>query len=135
MLLVIVGRQVDDDLAMVVTLGDRVDKVDPGITELICGDASENVGCHMTQRFAALRQRSERTLVIAQHDLEIRGPGEMLGTRQTGNAEFKVADLQRDKGLLDDVQKAAALLYRHHPECVSPLLSRWLPNHDQYLNV
>ena len=49
--------------------------------------------------------------------------------------EFKVADLQRDKGLLDDVQKAAAILHSRYPAAISPLLSRWLPNHDQYLNV
>ena len=86
------------------------------------------------ERLSTMRETSDG-FKIAEKDLELRGPGELFGTRQTGLWEFKVADLQRDKGLLDDVQKAAALLYRHHPECVSPLLSRWLPNHNQYLNV
>ncbi|TPE53445.1 ATP-dependent DNA helicase RecG [Maribrevibacterium harenarium] len=72
---------------------------------------------------------------IAEKDLELRGPGELLGTRQTGLLEFKVADLQRDKALLDDVQQAAQYLYQYHPDCVSPLLSRWLPQHSRYLNV
>lgn len=72
---------------------------------------------------------------IAEKDLELRGPGELLGSRQTGLLEFKVADLQRDKSLLDDVQKAAAILYQHYPEHVSPILSRWLPQSQQYLNV
>lgn len=86
------------------------------------------------ERLSTMRETSDG-FKIAEKDLELRGPGELLGTRQTGLWEFKVADLQRDKGLLDDVQKAAALLHAHHPEHVSPLLSRWLPNHNQYLNV
>jgi ATP-dependent DNA helicase RecG len=86
------------------------------------------------ERLSTMRETSDG-FKIAEKDLELRGPGELLGTRQTGLWEFKVADLQRDKGLLDDVQKAATLLHTHYPERISPLLSRWLPNHDQYLNV
>lgn len=85
-------------------------------------------------RLATMRETIDG-FKIAEKDLELRGPGELMGTRQTGLLEFKVADLQRDKALLQDVQKAAALLFQHHPECVSPLLSRWLPKHNQYLNV
>lgn len=72
---------------------------------------------------------------IAEKDLELRGPGELMGSRQTGLLEFKVADLQRDKALLNDVQRAAVTLYQEYPEHVSPILSRWLPKHQQYLNV
>lgn len=86
------------------------------------------------ERLSTMRETSDG-FKIAEKDLELRGPGELLGTRQTGLWEFKVADLQRDKGLLDDVQKAAALLHSRYPDRISPLLSRWLPNHDQYLNV
>lgn len=86
------------------------------------------------ERLSTMRETSDG-FKIAEKDLELRGPGELLGTRQTGLWEFKVADLQRDKALLDDVQKAATLLHQHYPECISPLLSRWLPNHSQYLNV
>ncbi|WP_339719489.1 ATP-dependent DNA helicase RecG [Marinomonas primoryensis] len=86
------------------------------------------------ERLSTMRETSDG-FKIAEKDLELRGPGELLGTRQTGLWEFKVADLQRDKNLLDDVQKAAALLHNRYPDRISPLLSRWLPNHDQYLNV
>ena len=72
---------------------------------------------------------------LTKKDLELRGPGELLGSRQTGLMEFKVADLQRDKGLLDQVQATAQRLYHHHPEAISPLLQRWLPNIEHYLNV
>ncbi|GAA0826081.1 ATP-dependent DNA helicase RecG [Marinomonas arenicola] len=86
------------------------------------------------ERLSTMRETSDG-FKIAEKDLELRGPGELLGTRQTGQWEFKVADLQRDKALLDDVQKAATQLHQHYPERVSPLLARWLPNHSQYLNV
>ncbi|SBS31093.1 ATP-dependent DNA helicase RecG [Marinomonas aquimarina] len=85
-------------------------------------------------RLATMRETTDG-FKIAEKDLELRGPGELLGARQTGLLEFKVADLQRDKALLQHVQQAAAQLYQHYPEHVSPLLSRWLPKHQQYLNV
>ncbi|AEF56488.1 ATP-dependent DNA helicase RecG [Marinomonas posidonica] len=85
-------------------------------------------------RLSTMRETSDG-FKIAEKDLELRGPGELLGTRQTGLWEFKVADLQRDKALLDDVQRAAGLLHQNFPDHIPPLLSRWLPNHDQYLNV
>lgn len=86
------------------------------------------------ERLSTMRETSDG-FKIAEKDLELRGPGELLGTRQTGLWEFKVADLQRDKALLDDVQKAAIQLHQHYPERISPLLSRWLPDHARYLNV
>lgn len=85
-------------------------------------------------RLSTMRDTSDG-FKIAEKDLELRGPGELLGTRQTGLWEFKVADLQRDKSLLEDVQKAATYLHQSYPEHVPPLLSRWLPDHSQYLNV
>lgn len=85
-------------------------------------------------RLSTMRETSDG-FKIAEKDLELRGPGELLGARQTGMMEFKVADLQRDKGLLDQVQAAAQELYHHHPHSISPLLTRWLPNIEHYLNV
>lgn len=85
-------------------------------------------------RLSTMRETTDG-FKIAEKDLELRGPGELLGARQTGLLEFKVADLQRDKALLQHVQQAAAQLYQQYPEHVSPLLSRWLPKHQQYLNV
>ena len=73
--------------------------------------------------------------VIAQCDLEIRGPGELLGTRQTGNAEFKVADLLRDQALIPDVQRIARHIHQHYPEQAQALIERWLPETDRYTNA
>ena len=64
--------------------------------------------------------------VIAQRDLEIRGPGELLGTRQTGLADLKIADLARDQPLIPLVQRLARRLLDEHPGRVAPLIRRWL---------
>jgi ATP-dependent DNA helicase RecG len=63
---------------------------------------------------------------IAQRDLELRGPGEVLGTRQTGAMQLRIADLARDADLLPDVQKAAAALESDHAEVIGALVRRWV---------
>lgn len=73
--------------------------------------------------------------IIAEKDLELRGPGEMLGTRQTGLLQFKVADLMRDADLLPAVRDAAQALLTRWPQHVSPLLERWLRHGQQYGQV
>ncbi len=72
---------------------------------------------------------------IAQKDLELRGPGELLGTRQTGLAELKVADLIRDADLLPAVREVAGLLLRDNDELVAPLRLRWIGNAEEYGRV
>jgi ATP-dependent DNA helicase RecG len=69
---------------------------------------------------------------IAEKDLELRGPGEMLGTRQTGQLEFRVADLARDAHLLPAVQRVGEALMRHHPESVQRLIARWIGTAVRY---
>ncbi|MEX6156408.1 ATP-dependent DNA helicase RecG [Providencia manganoxydans] len=83
------------------------------------------------QRLQVLRDSNDG-FVIAQKDLEIRGPGELLGTRQTGNAEFKVADLLRDQHMLPEVQRVARHIQQHYPENAKLLIERWLPEREQY---
>lgn len=63
---------------------------------------------------------------IAEKDLEIRGPGEVLGTKQTGLAQMRIANLIRDRGLLPKIQKVAAELLQCNPEIVEQLSQRWL---------
>lgn len=63
---------------------------------------------------------------IAQRDLELRGQGELLGTRQTGLAQLRVADVMRDRKLLPHVQAAADVILRDHSDCVEPLIHRWV---------
>jgi ATP-dependent DNA helicase RecG len=72
---------------------------------------------------------------IARRDLELRGQGEFLGTRQTGLAEMRVADLMRDAELLPAVQKAAEELLFRDPDAVAALTRRWIGAGEQYGRV
>ncbi len=87
-----------------------------------------------TKRLAVLRESNDG-FVIAEKDLEIRGPGELLGTRQTGLAELKIADLVRDGYLIPEIKQKAYLLSRQHPECAQALIQRWLGNKERYSNA
>lgn len=86
------------------------------------------------RRLQVLRDTSDG-FVIAQQDLEIRGPGELLGTRQTGNAEFKVADLLRDQGMIPEVQRLARHLHETYPASAAALIARWMPERARYTNA
>jgi ATP-dependent DNA helicase RecG len=86
------------------------------------------------QRLGIMRETNDG-FIIAEKDLELRGPGEMLGTRQTGLLQFKVADLLRDADLLPAVRDAALRLLAEWPQHVSPLLERWLRHGQQYGQV
>jgi len=83
------------------------------------------------KRLGVLRDSNDG-FVIAERDLEIRGPGEVLGTKQTGLAEFKIADLTRDKHILNQVRPIAQQMLKQHPEVVDPLIQRWLGNKQNY---
>jgi len=72
---------------------------------------------------------------IARRDLELRGPGELLGTRQTGLAQLRVADLARDTDLLPLVQKTAELMLRDYPDNITPLTARWIGEGERYGTV
>ena len=85
-------------------------------------------------RLGVLRETNDGFL-IAQRDLELRGPGELLGTRQTGLADLKIADLVRDQSLIPQVQKMARFLMDRHPNHVEPLIRRWLGLRDHYSNA
>ena len=63
---------------------------------------------------------------VAQVDLQLRGPGEMLGTRQTGTLQFRIADIMRDRDLIPAVQQTAKTLLADHPQTVDALIQRWL---------
>ena len=82
-------------------------------------------------RLAAIRETNDG-FVIARRDLELRGPGEMLGTRQTGLAEMRVADLMRDSDLLPAVQAAAETLLKQNHEAVRALTRRWVGSGERY---
>ncbi|SHO58381.1 ATP-dependent DNA helicase RecG [Vibrio quintilis] len=83
------------------------------------------------KRLAVMRDSSDG-FVIAQKDLEIRGPGELLGTKQTGLADFKIADLLRDQYLIPEVQRIARYIHEHYPENAQAIIDRWLTDRDIY---
>ena len=85
-------------------------------------------------RLATIRDSNDG-FKIAQRDLELRGPGELLGRRQTGLAQLRVADLSRDADLLADVRAAAAEMIEATPERVAALRLRWIGEREQYGRV
>ena len=85
-------------------------------------------------RLACLRDTNDG-FEIARRDLELRGPGELLGTRQTGLAELKVADLVRDADLLPQVRATAEELLRSDEQGVAGLRARWIGNAEAYGRV
>jgi len=87
-----------------------------------------------TKRMAVLRESNDG-FVIAEKDLEIRGPGELLGTRQTGLAELRIADLVRDGYLIPEIKQKAYLLSKQHPQQAQALIQRWLGNKERYSNA
>lgn len=89
------------------------------------------LGALSRARLNAIRDSNDG-FVIAQRDLELRGPGELLGTRQTGLARMRVADLARDADLLPRVQEAADLMLERYPDRISALTTRWIGTDDRY---
>jgi len=86
------------------------------------------------ERLAVMRDTNDG-FVVARRDLELRGPGELMGTRQTGLAQMRVADLLRDADMLPKVQIAAETLLRDWPAHVDPLIRRWVGHAEQYGRV
>jgi len=86
------------------------------------------------ERLAVMRETNDG-FRIAEKDLELRGPGEFLGTQQTGLARMRFADLARDADLIPPVREVADRLLREHPEAVEPLIARWVGGGIGYARV
>jgi ATP-dependent DNA helicase RecG len=86
------------------------------------------------ERLKVIRETNDG-FEIARRDLELRGPGELLGTRQTGLAQLRVADLMRDADLLPRVQQAAELMLASYPDNIAPLATRWVGVGERYGRV
>jgi ATP-dependent DNA helicase RecG len=86
------------------------------------------------ERLRVIRETNDG-FEIARRDLELRGPGELLGTRQTGLAQLRVADLMRDADLLPRIQQAAELMLGSYPDNIAPLAARWIGAGERYGRV
>ena len=86
------------------------------------------------QRLGAMRESNDG-FYIAEKDLALRGPGEVLGTRQTGLMEFRIAELPTHNHLLDQVERLAEELRVNHPELADPLVQRWTGDRQQFGEV
>ncbi len=86
------------------------------------------------ERLSTLRNSTDG-FVIAEKDLELRGPGEILGTRQTGLLGFRLVQLLRDEYLLPRAQQVAAQMLKAQPEVCDALMNRWLPTAPRYARV
>ena len=86
------------------------------------------------ERLDVMRQTSDG-FRIAEKDLALRGPGEVLGTKQTGQVTFRIADLDRDAYLLPDVQDVAAQMLSNHMSQVEKLLTRWVGDAIRYVDI
>jgi ATP-dependent DNA helicase RecG len=82
-------------------------------------------------RLAVLRDSNDG-FVVAQHDRELRGPGELLGTRQTGLPDYRIANLVRDAELMPEVQLAAESIHRNSPRTAAAIVRRWLGDAGRY---
>ena len=85
-------------------------------------------------RLAVMRETTDG-FKIAERDLQLRGPGEVLGTRQTGDVSLRIADLVRDSDLLPSVTNAASVLQKDFPESIDLLIKRWLGNRERFGHV
>lgn len=83
------------------------------------------------QRLGVMRESNDG-FYIAEQDLLIRGPGELLGSRQTGLQQLTVADLERDGHLLPQVKTMAEQLIQQHPQHVDAIIKRWMGNAEQF---
>jgi len=94
------------------------------------GSLSDNA----RSRLAVMRETNDG-FEIARKDLELRGPGEVLGTKQTGIMQMRIADLQRDQQLVPEVAEMANQLFQHYPDYVEPLINRWIGQATKYITV
>ncbi len=85
-------------------------------------------------RLGVLRDTNDG-FVVAQRDLELRGPGELLGTRQTGLPDYRIANLVRDADLMPTVQRTAEDIRHGHPDLARSIVRRWLGDANRYGKV
>jgi ATP-dependent DNA helicase RecG len=106
-------------------------RVGRGATESHCVLMYHTLSGKARDRLSTMRSTNDG-FAIAQKDLELRGPGEVLGTRQTGEMQLRIADLVYHQHLLPEVQQAAELILEQYPTHAQPLVDRWLGSKTEY---
>ena len=86
------------------------------------------------ERLAAIRATNDGFL-IAEKDLQLRGPGELLGTRQKGLIGLRIADIMRDAYLLPAINKLTVNIEQNHPDLIEKIVRRWVGDQLEYRNV
>jgi ATP-dependent DNA helicase RecG len=86
------------------------------------------------QRLSCMRDNHDG-FVIAEKDLQIRGPGELMGTKQTGALNLKIANIVRDQKMIPAVQQASQIIIEQFPDFADLLVQRWLGEKVSYSNV
>jgi ATP-dependent DNA helicase RecG len=86
---------------------------------------------HISKQRLNVMRESHDGFYIAEQDLQIRGPGEIFGSRQSGSIEFRVADLMRDQYMLDEIRSVSATLVANNKDAALALMERWLTDPTQ----
>ncbi|STY30030.1 ATP-dependent DNA helicase RecG [Legionella wadsworthii] len=88
---------------------------------------------HQSAERLKIMRETQDGFIIAEKDMELRGAGEVLGTRQTGYRQFKIADIQRDSGILPLLSAIAKNLMKNSPLTAREITQRWLGHFEQFL--
>ncbi len=110
-------------------------RVGRGATESYCILLFRSPLSSLAYRRLQVMHSTQDGFLIAREDLAMRGPGEVLGARQAGSLQFKVADLTRDQALLPKVHSASRYLVDNFSHCLPKLISRWFPKANNYNQV
>lgn len=94
----------------------------------------EKLSQQARERLSVLRETNDG-FVIAERDLQLRGPGELLGTRQTGDMQYRVADALRDTHMIPAVQELGKEIFGAMPDVCTLLIERWIGKNQKYANV
>ena len=98
---------------------------------MLYGDALSDSG---RQRLRIIKENADG-FAIAREDLKLRGPGEFMGARQSGQQILRFANLENDLDLLEAARNAAEHLLAYQPDLVDRHLARWLPRVLDYLRA
>ena len=110
-------------------------RVGRGAEQSYCLLLYKNPLSHTGKRRLAVMRDTTDGFVIAEEDLKLRGPGEWLGTRQTGDLAFRIADLVRDEALMEPAKEIANKLMQDYPQWIDPLLRRWLKGGQNFADI